>query len=338
MKAEIVSGAVAPGVEKHPSERDALAAVRRLLDADPVSATRFKTGNHHFVFDVRLRSGTRVVARTTTSSNRGAMASAATMSRLLRPLGIPLPVLLAEDLESGFPCLILERLAGTDLGFRLQAEPSGDFLAIAAALVDAQERVSRIVFPGPLRYGYAMEPSAAAHPTWLAAIFGSILSARDMIAACGRDTSSCDTLLDLAVRMGDLLVAQPPTPFLHDTTTKNVLVADDGSFSGIVDVDDLCFGDPRKTKALTMAALLSEGLPTGYVDGWLRLSGECADAPFWLMTADSLSWFVVEHARTRNGNVNPPDRLRSDRVECAFRYALGKAEEQFRLRLDAQGS
>ena len=41
------------------------------------------------------------------------------------------------------------------------------------------------------------------------------------------------------------LDALSPVPFLHDTTTKNVIVTPEGSFSGIVDVDDLCFGDPR---------------------------------------------------------------------------------------------
>ena len=53
------------------------------------------------------------------------------------------------------------------------------------------------------------------------------------------------------------LDALPPTPFLHDTTTKNVIVTPAGSFSGIVDVDDLCFGDPRYAVALTSAALLA---------------------------------------------------------------------------------
>jgi aminoglycoside phosphotransferase (APT) family kinase protein len=44
-----------------------------------------------------------------------------------------------------------------------------------------------------------------------------------------------------------------PTPFLHDVTTRNVIVTPAGTFSGIVDVDDLCFGDPRYPAALTLA-------------------------------------------------------------------------------------
>jgi aminoglycoside phosphotransferase (APT) family kinase protein len=49
----------------------------------------------------------------------------------------------------------------------------------------------------------------------------------------------------------------PPIPFLHDTTTKNVIVTPGGTFSGIVDVDDLCFGDPRYVVALTLASTLN---------------------------------------------------------------------------------
>lgn len=34
-----------------------------------------------------------------------------------------------------------------------------------------------------------------------------------------------------------------PTPFLDDTTTKNVIISE-GRLSGIVDIDVICFGDP----------------------------------------------------------------------------------------------
>jgi len=54
-------------------------------------------------------------------------------------------------------------------------------------------------------------------------------------------------------RDGYELDALPPIAFLHDTTTKNVIVTPGGTFSGIVDVDDLCFGDPRHVVVLTLA-------------------------------------------------------------------------------------
>ena len=59
--------------------------------------------------------------------------------------------------------------------------------------------------------------------------------------------------------MRDGLDRIPSRTFLHDTTTKNVLITHDGSFSGIVDVDDFCFGDPRFVASLTLAAICAFG-------------------------------------------------------------------------------
>jgi hypothetical protein len=58
-----------------------------------------------------------------------------------------------------------------------------------------------------------------------------------------------------------------PRPFLDDTTVKNVLVHE-GRFRGIVDVDELGFGDSLLVIGLTRTALLSRGLDCDYTDSW----------------------------------------------------------------------
>jgi hypothetical protein len=95
------------------------------------------------------------------------------------------------------------------------------------------------------------------------------------------------------------------TPFLHDTTTKNVIVAQDGTFSGIVDVDDLCFGDPRYPAALTLAALMACGRPDHYVSTWLRHSAQSDDRIFRLYVSLFLLDLMSEHGQTFNGNLAP---------------------------------
>jgi hypothetical protein len=127
-----------------------------------------------------------------------------------------------------------------------------------------------------------------------------------------------------AARLKPLLDEVPATPYLHDAMTKNVIVADDGGFSGIVDVDDLCFGDPRQAKALTLAALLADGLPVDYVWNWLSQAGEEADALFWLYAACSLLWFTGEHRQAMNSNVSAPSPERMRRIEGALSVALGQ--------------
>src|SRR5476649_2012356 len=51
---------------------------------------------------------------------------------------------------------------------------------------------------------------------------------------------------------------------------RNVLI-DKGRIIGIVDVDDICFGDPLFVIALTSASLELEGLDTLYTDYWAEL-------------------------------------------------------------------
>ena len=62
---------------------------------------------------------------------------------------------------------------------------------------------------------------------------------------------------------------------MDDTTTKNVIVTAEGQFSGIVDVDVLCFGDPRFVVALTAVALLVQSMPLDYPATWVRGRGLC---------------------------------------------------------------
>ncbi len=58
-----------------------------------------------------------------------------------------------------------------------------------------------------------------------------------------------------------------PMPFLWDASERNVLVHN-GKISGIVDVDELCFGDPLLVIALTSICLKLEGHDAVYTDYW----------------------------------------------------------------------
>ena len=109
-----------------------------------------------------------------------------------------------------------------------------------------------------------------------------------------------------------------PTPFLHDTTTKNVIIAPDGNLSGIVDVDDLCFGDPRYPAALTFAVLLSYGGPTEYVSAWLRHARASDDWTFRLYVVLFVLDLMSEHGHNFNGN----ERLSSLEARASLQRAF----------------
>ena len=121
------------------------------------------------------------------------------------------------------------------------------------------------------------------------------------------------------------LAAIEPVPFLHDTTTKNVIVAPDGTLSGIVDVDDLCYGDPRYPAALTAAAMLAWDGPQDYVSAWLARLGQPRDALFDFYVATFLLDFMSEQGMTFNGNEIPADPLVCSRLSHLLAKALRDA-------------
>ncbi len=115
-------------------------------------------------------------------------------------------------------------------------------------------------------------------------------------------------------------------PFLHDTTTKNVIVSPEGYLSGIVDVDDLCYGDPRYPAALTAAALLNSGRPIDYVSAWLASAGQAWDGLFEFYIATFLLDFMSEHGMSFNGNEVASVAHDRETLGRLFREAVSRAE------------
>ena len=72
-----------------------------------------------------------------------------------------------------------------------------------------------------------------------------------------------------------------------------------------MDVDDLCFGDPRYAPALTLASLLASGGPVEYVRAWMCRAGHQDDRIFRLYIALFLVGFMSEHGQSFNGNQRP---------------------------------
>ncbi len=252
-----------------PSEVDASEIAGALLGEDVNAVRRFPTGMHHFVYDVSLESGRRVVVRIADPENRPHLQGALHWDAQLRPLGIPLPEVLHADLEMqrfAFPFLVLERLPGTDLG-EVYDEMSVDRRAcLAREMVELQHRAARL--PEASGYGYALDSTGwGLAKRWRSVLRGSLRMTRSWIDRVGVvDPVWADRVaekLDAAEGLDDVR----PRAFLHDITTKNVII-DDGRLSGIVDIDSMAFGDPLWTVALTRTALLSMRRPTDYIEAW----------------------------------------------------------------------
>ena len=293
----------------------------RLLGSRAVSATRFTTGSCHWVFDVRLETGASVVLRMTTAPLRPAMAGALHLNELLRPMGVPLPRVLYADIDATFPTLVLERLFGTDLGHVMTSLDKKSLEAIAPQVAEAQEIVSRL--PSAGRYGYAVTAETAPCASWPDVLAGSLARSRRRLSGAGlfsMDTADrVEALLGVVHSEAGQIQA---VPFLHDTTTKNVIVAPDGRFSGIVDVDDLCWGDPRYAPALTLAAIQAFGGSDQYVATWMRLARFRDDRLFRSYMALCLLDFLSEQGTAFNGNEAARDAEGRARLLALFEGAL----------------
>ncbi len=278
----------------------------------------------HYVFEVEFATRPSVVVRIAANYGHAAMRGAAQLSRLLRPRGVPLPTLLAENLEPPFPHLILERLPGTDLGDVIASLPPQCLESIAAAVADAQRIAAEAYTPGE-RYGFAISPAEAPHASWPGLLAASLNRSRERITTAGLyNVGEIDALGPILTAMQSELSAIPATPFLHDTTTKNVIVTAEGKFSGIVDVDDLCFGDPRYVMALTHATLISRNHPTFYTEAWMRRVAFADDRRFRLYVALFLADFMSERGQRFNGNESPADPAYDARLRALYWDALAK--------------
>ncbi len=256
-----------------PTEQDAVVIAGEVLGGTVEAAKRFPTGSSHYVYDVRLAGGRRAVVRMSRPENIEAARGSVYWSAMLRPKGVPLPELLHVDLSMArhpFPLVVLERLAGDDLGTVYDRLSRRELRNLAQRLAAVQDIVTAL--PRGRAFGYA--PSYEGpfpHAGWREVVAASFSRSRRRIRAAGVvDEGAVDAAEAAAERFAGYLDRVQPVPFLHDITTKNVIV-DAGRLSGIVDVDDLCFGDPLLLLALIRMALLAHGHDQAYVEEWLDI-------------------------------------------------------------------
>jgi aminoglycoside phosphotransferase (APT) family kinase protein len=291
--------------EPLPTEQLARDLVTRHFGWEPTSIRRFTSGLAFFVYDV-VGEGGNLAVRLGRPSQADALAQGLALATRLRPLGVPVPATLASGSEHGFPFVVQERLPGTDLGNVMRDLDRASLDRIAHAVADAQLATTSL--GAGTRYGYAATAETAPHARWTGVVAAHIARSERRIRANGFFPAEVITTIQaLFARHAEALDRIPATPFLHDTTTKNVIVTPSGEFSGIVDVDDLCFGDPRYAPALTRVAMLVHGGPIDYVTTWMARAGLPQDGLFEFYVAVFLLDFMSEHGTVFNGNEAPSD-------------------------------
>ena len=252
-------------------DRKTVAAMAREVLADPVRITRFPTGLRHFVFQASCAQGREVVVRVSRREDVGVASDSLYWSDRLRPLGVPLPKILHADVAMArhpFPFVILERLPGRDLCFLLDDLSHDELRRLASRLCALQAIVTDL----PLGRGYGFSPRLEGPfpcASWSETIAKSLARSRRRIRAAGiLSEHHADRVEAASGRFAGYFAGVRPTPFLHDIATKNVIL-EGARLTGIVDVDDLCFGDPLFLVGLIRVTLLATGHGSAYAEAWL---------------------------------------------------------------------
>lgn len=261
------------GVTPNEPDKESVRAMAGEVLTGSVQITRFPTGLRHFVFEATSDQGQKVVVRVSRQEDIGIVHDSLFWSHKLRSLGVPLPKVLHSDATIAchpFPFVIMERLPGSDLCFVVGDLKKHQLRNIAQRLVEVQEVVAGL----PLGSGFGFAPRIDGpfpHDTWQESVANSLARSRLRIRV-GGILSECHA--DLVEAASEKLMSYfdsvRPTPFLHDITTKNVIVKN-ARLTGIVDVDDLCFGDPLFLIGLIRVALLANGHSAAYADAWVDL-------------------------------------------------------------------
>lgn len=203
------------------------------LHLKPIQIERFSTGLSLFVFDVWLENDQRKVIRIAPELRKSELESGIRWHNELEKLNFPLPDLhcSGQHKECGFA--IYERLPGSDLEEVYEELSSSQLRNIAKGVTDAQKIVSRLdqkFFKG-----------CASWEEFLAGILDR--SRKGMHVNKIFDFNYLNKIESLIQRDSSYFSSIDPAPFLYDLSVRNVMIHH-GKISGIIDVDEVWYGDP----------------------------------------------------------------------------------------------
>ncbi|MBA3536478.1 MAG: aminoglycoside phosphotransferase family protein [Tatlockia sp.] len=253
----------------NPNKQIASSIVRAMTGEDILSVLRMQTGDQNFVYAVKT-SVAEYILRMTDRNNKHKFHAAIEWQKMLLPLGIPLAEFIKSDLDSecsSYPALLMRRLPGDDL-INVYPDISN---ADKKNLADEMVNIQSLCISLPEGPGYGIHDSyepAKTEKTWYEFIIKRLeLCKKHITKAALFDRNLAKQVLNIAKEREESFRIVRPTPFLWDASERNVLVYK-GKISGIVDVDDICFGDPLLVIALTSTCLELEGFDTVYTDHW----------------------------------------------------------------------
>ena len=228
---------------------------------------RLETGLCHHVFNVIFDNRNELVIRIGSEETKDLIKGGIYWNKYLSNLDLPIPKLYHYNTDLNHPYMIIEKFRGLDLTYVYDKLTGREKLKIARDIVSIQNLVSQLQ-PNDY-YGYAskyFDEKLSGNTSWKQIIYQAIMKAKGRIEeAHSFDLIFSNLLLSKLSKFDNYFAKIKAKPFFDDLTSKNVMI-EDGKLTGIVDIDELCFGDKLFHLALTRMALLSQNSDTDYVD------------------------------------------------------------------------
>ncbi len=311
-----------------PKSTDIFRALRAHRNVNIHSYRRFNTGLAHYVYEVMTDDGPFVVRMADPEHSNG-IPGGVYWHPYLRGVGVPIPNLLGHDLTAPFPYMILERLPGTDLGHIYDTLTPAQKQTLATQIAEIQNRVATL--PHAKSYGYLSSYEIPSNPlsSWSSVLASGLDAATRLITSAGIfDPAVVDRVRHAAAPYEPYFASILPAPFLDDTTTKNVILHE-GTLTGIVDTDEICFGDRINALALTHMALLSQKADLDYIAYWAE-AWHLTAAQMRIMhlyTACHCVYFMGEMGQKFNKDApEPVDPARVDYLHTVLGHLLKNVE------------
>ncbi len=237
------------------------------LGSSELVIERFPTGLCHHVFSAESAGADEIVIRISAPEIREYFEGSVFWHDRLKAAGVPLPRLLKVGSVEDVSFVILERLRGEDLGTAYEKLKPGERRAIAFSVASIEDCAAALPMAAGFGHAFSYEDRELKR-SWEDVLQGALQRARSWIESVGRASPAhVDSVERKLSGWRSYFSEVKPRAFLDDLTTKNVLV-NGGEVTGVVDCDQVCFGDRLYVLGLTRMSLLDMGAETDYIEAW----------------------------------------------------------------------
>ncbi len=231
--------------------------VETKLNKRVIALQRFTTGLSHYVFDVAADDHVSYVIRIARPERNAQLKRGLYWQAELEKVGILMPEIYQSGEVDGRAYAVYEKLPGLDLETAYPSLTSPEKKEIAHTVAAIQQRIH--ILDGPL--------FEKIHP-WMDVLQWIVnLSKREMVATGLCDSRYVDQVRQRLQTYAPYFTAVQPQAFLYDLNVRNVIVQN-GKVTGIIDVDDMWYGDPLLAIGRGKTILLMMRQDTDFIDHW----------------------------------------------------------------------